>query len=85
MEFVSKCYEEYGRKYLESYCCNNQVKITLTSSEKHSPDLKIEKMLDASEDIDMADCFMEFLLYLISEYNEYYVLLEKIKGICFLI
>lgn len=70
-------------KNLEAYCCDKQVKITLTSSEKSSSCLSIEKMPNASENIDIANCFMEFLLFLSVKRREHYTL-DRIKAIEFL-
>lgn len=70
-------------KNLEAYCCDKQVKITLTSSEKSSSCLSIEKMPNASKNIDIANCFMEFLLFLSVKKREHYTL-DRIKAIEFL-
>ena len=89
MKFNYKYYEDgpeamYGlNKNLKAYCCENEVKIILTSSERRSSELIIQKMPNAREDIDIADCFMEFLLFLNAENKEYYTL-KKIKGIKFI-
>ena len=89
MKFNYKYYEDgpeamYGlNKNLKAYCCENEVKITLTSSERRSSELIIQKMPNAREDIDIADCFMEFLLFLNKENREFYTI-DKIKFIRFL-
>ena len=89
MKFNYKYYEDgpeamYGlNKNLKAYCCENKVKIILTSCERKSSELIIQKMPNAREDIDIADCFMEFLLFLNTENKEYYTL-KKIKGIKFI-
>ena len=86
MEFKYKYFENPPNTlddYLEAYCCENEVKITLTSSERRSSELIIQKMPNAREDIDIADCFMEFLLFLNKENREFYTI-DKIKFIRFL-
>ena len=69
--------------YLEASCCSDQVKIKVSpGSKKYSPILYITKMPNASEDIDIADCFMEFLL-LLNTLNDKKYKLNRIKKIVF--
>ena len=54
MEFKYEYFEDPPNTlndYLEVYCCENEVRITLTSSKKRSSDLRIEKMPNAREDM----------------------------------
>ena len=84
MEFKYKYYEGrlVLRKYLEAYCCEGQVKIKFTSSEKFLSDFTIEKLPDASDDIDIGVCFMEFFLFLSKQNKEHYTF-EKVGSIIF--
>lgn len=69
--------------YLVASCCSDQVKIKVwPGSEKSSPDLYIIKTPNASEDIDIADCFMEFLL-LLNTLNDKRYKINRIKKISF--